>query len=252
MKLGCTIMKDMFLKYQGSGITMLLFAAAFLYLFIANREFRQRLGVPLLFMMVVLFNPVFYWYIWIKLMGATVWRVFWVFGGAIVFAYALLDISKKVKGKYAKIIPIALGVLMYVCGGRFLYAEKVFTVAENNYKIPQEAIETAEFLLQQEENPHVVLHKKLYNYVRQYTNDIDILYGRDIQGYTYKSDDVGRLMVHHELKKRNPDCAIVAQICHERNIDYLVLKKKQNVNFEEYGYRQIGEVDKYIIYQSTW
>lgn len=252
MALGCTIMKDMFMKYQGSGMNLILFAVAFIYLFIVNKEFRQRLGLPMLLLLVIILNPVFYWYLWIKIMEATVWRMFWMFGEAIVCVYALIDINGRINRKYVKMVPIVLGVLICMLSGKFLYTEKAFDVAENNYKIPQKAIETADFLLQQKEKPRAVFSRKLYNYIRQYTNDIDMLYGRDIKGYTYQTEDVERQLVYLELKKRNPDCAVIAKICHERQIDYLVFEKKKNTNFEEYGYELLGTVDNYFIYQSTW
>jgi len=248
----CTEMWSKMIQYEGDGITLILFFASFIYLFLSNPKFRQMLGIPMLLLMALIFNPVLYIYLWTRLLATTYWRMFWMLGEGLFFSYALIDISGRIKNKYVKALPIIAGCIVIMIGGRYLYSGKVFSKADNYYKIPQRAIDMADTLLQRNENPTVVLPRSLYTYVRQYSNDIKMLYGRDVEGYTFSPSDGAVYLVRDELKKKKSDYATVSLVCHERKIDYIVIEPRKKIKFENYGYSLAEETEDFLIYENQW
>lgn len=121
---------------------------------------------------------------------------------------------------------------------------------ENAYKLPQEAIDVADALLELDTEPRVVMCSELYSYVRQYSTDIKMMYGRNIEGYIDGGRDKDRELNMNVVYEDITDWSRVAELMREENCRYLVVsqnKKYLEEDMRQYSFILIKQVDGYNI-----
>lgn len=236
--------------YEGSGTRLVLYFACFAYLFICNKEFRKRLGIPMLVLFAVVFNPVTFKLIW-QFMGYPYWywRMFWMLGEVIIIGYAIVDIICRIRFKPGKILAVIVSAGLLVWSGAFVYTQNVFAEADNFMKLPQNAIEIADALLEMDENPKALVPRKIYGYIRQYSNDIELLYGRNADGYTQSIEGTEAYEVSVMIREQNIDYAFMTDVCRKNGVEFIVLRKANAKDLSEYGYEYVKDVNKYSIYR---
>lgn len=234
-------------RYKGDGIILFLYAGCFLYLFLINREFRKKIGWAMLLLIVLIFNPFLYMPVWHKLTGGICWRLYWFLCEAFICCYAAVDLMQRIPWRALKWVPAAGMLAIFILYGTNVYTGARFLPAQNAYKIPQEAVDVSEALLALDDHPKAVVARNLFNYIRQYSDDIELLYGRNIQGYTIREENEDFRTLYEQLKSVKRDAALIASICDKYDVEYVVHKK--NLRLEKYGYEQVEVVDEYRIYQ---
>lgn len=237
-------------KYCKNSYFWIIWGISFLYLFVKNKSFRERVGYPMVIMFVFIFNPLLYEPLWKKLVDATFWRLFWLLQENIICVYALLYFLQTCKHRIKYLLLCALVVFILFCGGN-VYQER-FSIAENPYKIPQNVISVCDKLLEKDDTPFIVAPASLFHYIRQYTNDINMLYGRDVLGYTIHVTEWDYVQLYREIKKSHPDYDLVGHLSRRHQVEYIVLKRKdKKQQMEKYGYFYSEKVGKFYIYETV-
>lgn len=236
--------------YNNGSPMLILFLICFVYLMICDRNFRDKIGWPLLFQIVILFNPILYEKVWYKITHSIGWRLIWLVDVVFVMIYAVVVFCMKIHKKWLQIGIVMLFLLVMVLCGEYTYSEERFEMASNFYKIPQETIEIVDKLFEIEDNPKAVLPRPHYIYARQYTNRLNLLYGRNIHGYTEKIWDGNIEKVYKELKKKEPDCELITRLCREHETYLIVVRnRKRYAGFSDYQYIPVADVGKYRVYE---
>ena len=177
--------------FQGNYLWV-VFLLAVLYLIFAGPDKRKKIVYPVLILMVVVLEPHLFQYLWSRLAGDTHWRMFWLIPMIPVIVYAAIHIIGRIRSKALAALVLAGFMLTAAGAGNYVYANALtaFQPAENAYKIPQYAVTIADVLLEQEDHPKVVVQEDLYHYLRLYSADIEMMYGRDADGYISR---IGRI-----------------------------------------------------------
>lgn len=237
------------IETEGAGHWFFIaFPVALLCLFIWFKGSRVRFLIPSLIISLVIINPLFYKY-WDELGLYAYWRILWVVPVIPVVAGLVPSITDKLGKTWIKAVVAAFGVGLIVFGGTFLYngAGGSFVEAANAAKLPDYVVNIADRLLELDDHPSIIAQDPIGVYIRQYTGDIDTLYGRDIsQNYIYKPSDIA-WRVNGILGDPENDIQIVSQIMLDEGYDYLVYRGDTGEGFElvdivgEYGiYRPVG------------
>jgi len=104
-------------------------------------------------------------------------RLLWILPIFFIIAFAGAELSKK-GGEI-----LILCILIIILSGSCIFTEDNFQVADNIYKIPQEAIEICIFFQSTEEykmeNFKVSVDPQISSYIRQYDADIMLHFGRE-------------------------------------------------------------------------
>lgn len=243
------------IEAEGSGHWFFIaFPVILLALFIWFKGRRVRFLIPSLIISIVIINPVFYKY-WDKLGLYAYWRMLWIVPVIPVLASLFPSLSERSQNSWIKLIMTAVGIALVFWGGTFIYngTGGTFVEAENASKLPDYVVQIADRLLELDEHPRVVAQDPIGVYIRQYTGEIDTLYGRDISN-TYINRPSGEARsVFTILEKTEPDMSEVASIMLEGDYQYLICCKNpgdcfQNVDcIGEYGiYRVIGKPNKLV------
>ena len=176
-----------FMQYFGSFRALLPVTAAVicLVLFRKNLCFAGKILALLAGLVIFLYNPLSQ-FLWRKLIEETVyWRSYWLLPSIPLFAYVLTELVWMQQGAMRAVV-IAAGTAAAVFGGGNMYSQKsgYFTRAENAYKLPGESCKIAEYIVDNVGETLALVPDSLYCYLRQYSAKIDLVYGRNIDGFT--------------------------------------------------------------------
>lgn len=240
------------IEAEGSGhYFFIAFPVCLLILFILLRSRRLRFVVPGLLMSLVIVNPLFYRY-WDALDLYAYWRMLWVVPVVSVVAGVVPAITEKTRETGVKANIVVVGVALIAFGGTFLYsgAGGAFTFpASNAVKLPEYVIEVAEYLEALEDSPRAVVQYPIGTYLRQYTGDIDIMYGRNIDGYIQRASKEAQT-VHSQLIDPEGDLELVATILANEGFDYLVLDDTDRMDdLWEEDFQLLDRVAGYGVYK---
>ena len=219
-------------------------AAAAAGLFLAILRGRRRIFViPAVIMGALIINPLFR-YLWVDgLHLQYYWRVLWIVPVIPFCACLAPAITEKLNNSSLKGGIAVTCAAVFVLTGTFIYSQAhcyFFIPAENMEKLPQPAIEIAEALLELEDHPRVVAEPSIGIYLRQYSSDIDLLYGRDIYGYIKPAGSEAQ-RVQNELNNEGGNYEVILDVMRKKLYDYLVIPTDW-----DYGKSQLGQLG-YII-----
>ena len=237
-------------RYMGDGIILPLFVVCFFYLLFTNEKFRRQYGYGMLAGILLVFIPPLYFPLWHRLFGGITWRIFWMLCETFICCYAFIDVAGRCKKKVSYWLCIVFCVMVVALGGRFAYREGVFDKADNAYKLSQENIEIADYLLSLEEHPRVLTIGQVARQLRQYSDDIYMLFGRDTIGGSIAVEDERILEAAKAMKASRMDIPFLTELCREYQIRYMIVRRtKKNLDeLEPNGWRQIEKIGKYNIY----
>lgn len=238
--------------YENGFILLCLYLASLLtILLLGGKKLRKCIGWPVLVLTIVVFNPVFYQYVWLKCFDYGYWRVFWLFPVVLVISVAVIMWIERFKQQKKQTIFLLIILLLLCCNGKNMFYKYMFYMdTENAYKLPQEAIDVADALLELDTEPRVVMCSELYSYVRQYSTDIKMMYGRNIEGYIDGGRDKDRELNMNVVYEDITDWSRVAELMREENCRYLVVsqnKKYLEEDMRQYSFILIKQVDGYNI-----
>ena len=168
-----------FMDYCGNGIYPFLFLAALVYLLVTEKDKRVRLilAETSVVILVLFFFPLFKMVMDRVEEAGTYYRILWLLPMTVVTAYA----GVKLIGKHTRIGLVALAAVC-ILGGSYVYGNVNVSKAENRYHLPAEVPAICDLIMPAEDEERVwaVFPSELVQYIRQYTSEIQMPYGRDM------------------------------------------------------------------------
>lgn len=237
--------------YNNNTLFMILFVLALIWLMIAekNRGVKIVLGYISIALIVIILNPIYAW-IGLKIEQEAYYRVWWMLPIGVVVCYGAVKAVEYVKHLSSKVLIMILVIALMVVNGRFVYTNTIHFKASNKHHIPQMVIEVAEALKIEDYKPKAVLPAELLSFIRQYTADIYMPYGRNILekqwGFTNPLYDCMEAEVYHADE--------IAKYARAEQCVYVVLSsiKPMQGTMEENHYTLQGLVSGYYIYRDDY
>ena len=243
-------------------IVLLLAAAVYITVRERNAAKKLLLGIaPIVIVLGFLF-PVTRWAYVSKIdppMGETYYRILWLIPMYVVIAYAVCLLISRVKRYRFKTVIAVATVLVIALSGSLVYVNQYMTRAENMYHIPQYAINICDAIkpADGEERVTAAFPTELTYFVRQYTTDINMPFGRN---YTDWTENNYYHAVYDAMEKPeviNADELIAATRDPEGNgntavsCKYIVLKENRKIDKDltSLGLKLVGTIDGYNIYE---
>ena len=240
---------EIFKEYNGTGYYCILFIIALIYLWFTEED--KRIRVLLVYtpalIQILFFIPYFYM-LYNRLDEGTYYRILWLLPMTAVIAYA----GCRVMGVHTK-IGLALLSCILLIGGTYVYSSPYMSKAENEYHLPQEAIEICDMIKPDEGRERVwaAFPTDLVHYVRQYTTTIQMPFGRNSMVETWLKDDNAMydLYIQPEM-----DLGELSELAEEYYCNYIILEKDHVLTGgkpEDYDIIKIGETENYDVYRNT-
>lgn len=167
-------------------------------------------------------------------------------------AYVIVWLICRWKKQAVRVAVFVAALVTIMVSGQRIYSEKTFTEAENEYKLPQAAIDVADIIGNSGYSWKVkaVVPDELFCYIRQYRCDIGLFYGRNVGGFISGIGEDEDAM-HQQMCQEKPDMEVVTEIAKRNGLVFLCFNREEKElpdNMTPYGYHYYMETGDYIIY----
>lgn len=236
-----------FKLYYVDGIFLIAAILSYLYLFVSSRDLRMRFLYPIAMIVFCLVNPLLYKVIFSK---AIYWRLFWMIPNAVVIAAAVTSLVKRCNKDWMKIAILFVMTLFVVTQGKNVFVHGNFVKVENWVKLPAETLEVCDVIRSIDGEAKAVLPRVLYSDVRQYAPEIEMMYGRNADGFIYWCAPESQY-TYWRMEKEAPDYRLIFEQAQLSKCNFVVVelhKPAEQAVAEQYGYSEAARTSAYIVY----
>lgn len=235
--------------FYADGLFLILGILSYIYLFVRVKMLRWKFLLPIALIEFCVLNPILYRYIFHRIIY---WRLFWMFPDAIIIALAIVHIIKQTKSRWIKILIYCIFVGLIVIKGTNVYQNAKFELIQNPQKVSSETQIFCTQMLMMSEHPKCIAPRELYSEIRQYNGDIEMLYGRNAEGYINALDDSDiRKLVSVEMDEEVPDYNFILSVAVDENVTAVIVHEEKQISekiLSKYGYKEIFADKGYILY----
>lgn len=238
-----------FQNYCGSGFYPFLFLAALVYLLVTEKDKKVRIVLldTSLVITVLFFLPLFKWMMDILDEG-TYYRILWLLPMTVIIAYA----GVKLIGRHYRIGFVALALVLMLAG-QYVYKSQYISKAQNRYHIPDVVVAICNEMMPKEDEERVwaVFPEELIYFVRQYSSEIQMPYGREMLEaqweWNWDTHPIYKIMREDTI-----DIEAIVPLLTEYHVQYLVLNRNVPVEGdpEENGLVKLTTVEAYDVYRN--
>lgn len=256
MNVYITALWDEFVNFIGgrSGLAHWVFYLAALFVcMLTGRGMRRRLFWPSVLVLLLFFNPLFYWLIGTRFLSGIYWRLLWMLPVSFVTGYALTQFLFRFRRRFLRLLVLLAACACIAVTGKPVFSAETYREKENDYELPQAAIEIADIVEARLENwkETLIVPEELLCSIRQYSCSAGLLYGRNAGGFI-SSIEEDEAQVHWQMSQEVPDLELITRIAKEKNCRYIVFNTAFHQipeDLTEYGYGKIATVqEKYAMY----
>lgn len=234
-------------QYYNDKFYIIITIAALIYLFTVKKEHRKALICPLIVIILCIFNPFLYQKF---LIGVSYWRMFWMIPDAMLIAYVITDIIKRLKPIYGKVIILLSFIVLIVCIGTNMYNRELFCKIQNPQKVSPQTKEICDVILSVDKHPKCIIPDGMYIEARQYNGDIELMYGRNAEGYINELPEK-YMYVHYYMWTDSPNYEYVFEAAKRDGYNFVVCNKNKPVPddiLDKYGYGDCLDAGGYWVY----
>ena len=223
-----------------------LFMLLYLWLTEKNKQRRAIFVYAPTLLLLLFFCPLFR-KVFVRLLedSETYYRLLWLLQMSLVSAYGII----KLCGKHRRIGLAVMCVAIAACGN-YVYGSQYIKKAENVYHLPQETIDIVDLIEPEEGRITVLVPIDLVYYIRQYSTNIELPYGREML--------IARWDYYHAMYEAMEKAEVIetstfVELAREYPCAYIVLKEDRKITepLTEYGYVLYDRVGEYLIYQDA-
>ncbi|MCR5311375.1 MAG: hypothetical protein K6E32_08185 [Lachnospiraceae bacterium] len=234
-------------SFTGTGALFVLLLVALLVLFFTEkkRELRFSLVWFPIVILLLFFCPIWLLYIKRSVDGEILYRILWLIPMAVLIAYTCVFVIHRFKGR-SRHLAFAAAVLVIALSGRYIYDSPLFTRAENEYHVPETVVKICNEIEVPGREIKACFPEEFVNYVRQYTPNIHLAFGRGSYMPTFNEYSVVKEILGQEYINTKE----LVQVLRETQTPYLIVHSDRlfSENPWKYGFGYLTNIDGYDIY----
>lgn len=244
------VASEFFRLYMGSGLIVIFFLLAMIYLLITEK--RKSVRIMFVYMPVIVlllfFNPLVTRLVYRYADNEIYYRILWLLPITVEIAYAMVKIYGELKGKQ-KISFAIVSVALIMVSGSYIYSNEFYQKAENIYHVPQSVVDICDAIEVEGREVMAVFPEELLQYVRQYSPVVCMPYGREITvdrwNYSMELYDV--------MEAEVIDAKLLCELARVDACAYIILPDDKEVegDLNDYEYAEFGTVDGYVIFKDS-
>lgn len=246
------VANDFFRSYMGTGLIMIWFAAAVIYLLFTEK--RKHIRVLFVYMplilLVLFFNPLFTKLVYDYIGSEIYYRILWLLPITIVIAFATVEIYGRLQEKKRTLFAIVAAVLVMISGS-YVYNNPYFHKAENLYHVPQSVVDICDAIEVEGREVMAVFPVELLQYVRQYSPVVCMPYGREItvERWNYTTEN----KLYDAMEAEEVNAKRLSKLARKALCAYIILPEDKVVNgdLKDYEFELFGQVEGYVIYKDS-
>lgn len=235
-----------YMGFHENGYLAGIYLFMLLYLWLTEKDKPRRaifVYAPTL-LLIMFFCPLFR-KIFVRILddSETYYRLLWLLQMSLVSAYGMV----KLCGRHRRIGLVVLCVAIIACGN-YVYDSEHISKAENAYHLPQEAVDIVDMIEPEEGRITVLVPAALIYYIRQYSTNIELPYGREML--------ISRWDYYHAMYEAMEEAESIntknfVELTRGYPCAYVVLKEDREVEepLTDYGFEVYGQVGEFVIYK---
>lgn len=240
-------MIEIFQKYMGTGLIVVLFLAAVIYLLLNETRKPVRIlfvYVPIVILLIY-FNPLFFRFFYGVVGEEIYFRICWLLPIAVVIAYAVVSICEKLNG-YKRICFALVSVAIVMVSGKLVYSSPLYGMAENRYHVPQKVVDICDAIKVDGREVMAAFPDEFLLYVRQYSPFVCMPYGREALQGVY--NELRSVIMSEEIEVDRLAELAKAKACH-----YVIFPEDRVLvgEMEDFEYELFDTIQGYLIYKDT-
>ena len=221
---------------DGKSIVIIYLISIFI-IFIKGTETQKAIGIyfPVI-MLILVFNPILT-KIYLRLVtSSTYWRLFWLIPIELTISLATTIIYDIIKEKNTKFIYIIFVICIICISGKYVYSEdRGFSKFQTIEKIPQYILDEADYISKNSFSKAIVVAPPEpweSCMLRQYTNNINLLYSRNIYKQVNPIEDKC-IEIYNKIYYDNNeeiDITLINELASQYNVNWIIIPKKLKLN----------------------
>lgn len=238
---------QIFQKYMGTGLIVIWFLAALIYVLLNEKQRPKRIlfvYMPVI-MLLIYFNPLFVRVFFSVVESEIYFRMWWLVPVIIVIAYAAVCICDRLRGRAKGIFAVTV-VALIVLSGKLVYSNPLYSRAENSYHVPESVVEICDAIVVPGREVMAAFPSELILYVRQYAPRVCMPYGRDDMGKYYNA-------FYHAMEEEEIDLEVIMPFANEKLCHYLIFRDDKEIlgSPQDFGLDFFERIDGYVIYRNS-
>ena len=238
---------SIFQKFMGTGLLVIWFLVALVYLFLHEKDKVKRMlfvYAPVI-VLLLYFNPLFIKMFVEMTENEIYFRICWLLPVTVSIAYAVVQVWGNLKGKKAACFG-GVCILLVVISGKLVYSSPLYSRAENPYHVPQSVVDICDAIQVPGREVMAAFPYEMLLYVRQYSPVVRMPYGRD--AIIEARDEFYLAMVGQTLVLET-----LVPMARQAGCHYVIVREDADVRGEpdDYGWMVYGAMDGYVIYRDT-
>lgn len=238
----------LFKNYIGNGWAAGLFLVSFVYLLIVEKDRTKRIILLYTSALTValFFFPLFAKAVYRYLDEETYYRILWLVPMTAVIAYAGVRLIAGCAKRWRMALAAVFVCGMIVATGDYVYDNPYFGPAYNRFHVPQTVALVCDAIIVEGREVRAVFPDEMLPYVRQYTANVCMPYGREMAVERWQNDNP----LYDAMGAAEPDCERIAFLAEEQDCHYIIMHetKPGQEAFEKTDYRYVETVAGYRIY----
>lgn len=239
----------LFREYMGTGLIIGWFLLSVIYLMVCEKRKPVRIlfvYVPVI-LLLLFFNPLFAKLVYRFADNEIYYRILWLIPVTVVIAYAMIQLYGALKGKI-RIGFVALGCVLIMISGSFIYSNPFFKRAENQYHMPQAVVDICDAIQVEGREVMAVFPIDLVQYVRQYSPVVCMPYGRELLVDRWGNNDE----LFDTMEAPVIDAALLAELAKTDRCHYVILSEDKEISgsLTDFEYELFDHIDGYVIYRN--
>lgn len=232
--------------FSNGYVWILLLCAIAISLFKRKVKKYNFLGWYTVIYSILVFNPISALVLSKLGLEGVYWRVLWMLPTGCMIAYTLTWLVSIGNKRVIRGILVAVSGVAIVLCGKLIYNSENFQIAENPYKIPQEAIEVSKCI---EPGNAVIAPIDVLIWLRTYNADIYMPIGR--QAYSFEGNPDKTNLIRSLSDPAVTDVEYIAANAMNYGCKYIVIVNNRQMegNWEDYGYYLTDQIENYLIYR---
>lgn len=256
-------MKELFLEtvhlnnaYTGNGMYMGFYYVTLLFIlfFCKEKEMRIKIVYPagIMLTFILVGAPVINRYLATIYDKDTGGRLFWVLLIMPVIAYGIVCMVQNLDTYWKKALLIAILMPVIFLSGVFKFSNALYHPIENEYRLPQSEIDICKAVLDDNDNPKLLVPYEIAHVFRQYSTAIKLLYGEDASYGRILPAKEEYIKACNEMDSTTPDVKYVVSLAYKEECDFVVFDHSYHIldaSPSLYGFDYYMTIDQFDLYR---
>lgn len=235
-------------EYAGDGLAVGLFIVSFFYLLFAEKEKYKKIVLIIVsaVILILFLCPLFMKLVYRALDQEVYYRILWLIPMSVIIAYAGIHLIRGISKRWVKGVLMVAWVMAILLTGDYVYDNPYFSVATNRFHVPQTVADVCDAIIIEGREVRAVVPSEMLPYVRQYTANVCMPYGRSIMVDTW----IEQNELYDAMLERPVVSERVADLARQQGCHYIVLHEKteRTGDFKACGWELKDTVDGYEIW----